>query len=164
MTNANVNLKHDRMRFIKNKTSANLALLGIVFNVLYFVSIYSSDVGNYYYKAEIGISVVYNLLFLLITFLSSEGVKSYKLSYSYILIGVGAMQIVRIFKIPLEAVRAVITVSGAEEAVMSGSQFAYVTVMLTLSAVCCIAGGIIGVIRTGTLEAYNKSLAEGEKN
>ena len=30
-------LKKDRMRFVKNKASSNLAYLAIVFNVLYFV-------------------------------------------------------------------------------------------------------------------------------
>ena len=62
-------LKKDRMRFVKNKTSSNLAYLAIIFNVLYFISIYSSDVGNYYYTILIGVSVVYNLLFLLTAFL-----------------------------------------------------------------------------------------------
>ena len=69
-------IKKDRLRFTKNKLSANLSLLAIVFNAFYFVSIYKSDVGNYYYKLIIGISVVYNLLFMLAAFLSSEGVKS----------------------------------------------------------------------------------------
>ena len=38
-------IKKDRLRYTKNKLSANLAYLGIVFDVLYFVSIYSSDVS-----------------------------------------------------------------------------------------------------------------------
>lgn len=41
-------IKKDRMRFIKNKLPANLALLGILFDVFYFVSIYQSDVRDYY--------------------------------------------------------------------------------------------------------------------
>jgi len=36
----------DRMRYIKNTFSSRMALLGIVFNVLYFASIYESDVGS----------------------------------------------------------------------------------------------------------------------
>ena len=38
----------DRMRYIKNKFSANMALLAILFDVFYFVSIYKTDVGSYY--------------------------------------------------------------------------------------------------------------------
>ena len=38
----------DRMRYTKNTLSSSLALCAIVFNVLYFVSIYESDVGSWY--------------------------------------------------------------------------------------------------------------------
>ena len=65
----------DRMRYIKNKFSANMALLAILFDVFYFVSIYKTDVGSYYYTIMIGASIIYNLVFLLAAFLSSEGVK-----------------------------------------------------------------------------------------
>ena len=51
-------IKQDRLRFTKNTASANLAYLAILFNVLYFVSIYSTDPGNYYYSIDIGVSVV----------------------------------------------------------------------------------------------------------
>ena len=46
-------VKKDRLRFTKNKISATLCYLAILFNVLYFVNIYSSDVGNYYYSITI---------------------------------------------------------------------------------------------------------------
>ena len=49
------------MRFIKNSLSSSLAILGILFDVLYFVSIYQSDVDVYYYNILIGASIVYNL-------------------------------------------------------------------------------------------------------
>ena len=78
--NKDAMIKKDRMRFIKNKMSSNLILLAIVANALYFVSIYRSDVGNYYYKIFIGASIVYNLVFMLTAFLSSEGVKNYNIS------------------------------------------------------------------------------------
>ena len=93
-------IKKDRLRYTKNKLSANLAYLGILFDVLYFVSIYSSDVDTYYYNITIGFSVLYNLVFLLAAFLSSEGVKSYKLNYSWFIMVVGVLQFVRILGIP----------------------------------------------------------------
>ena len=96
-------IKKDRMRFSKNTTSSTLAIIAIVFNVLYFVSIYSSDVNQYYYNYTIGFSVVYNLLFLLFTFLCSEGLKNYKNSYAFGVIALGLLQIVRIFYIPMRA-------------------------------------------------------------
>ena len=58
-------IRRDRMRFIKNSQSANLCYLAILLNVFYFVSIYKSDVGTYYYNILIGVSIVYNLIFML---------------------------------------------------------------------------------------------------
>lgn len=150
----------DRMRYTKNAFSSRMALLAIVFNVLYFASIYESDVGSWYYKILIGASIVYNLLFMLLVFLASEGVKNYKIGYSYLLLGVGALQIARIFILPLQAYRATITISKVEYPVMQSGQFIYVVVCLMLSAVCCLVGGAVGVKRSRTLQAYNASLSE----
>ena len=111
-------VKKDRLRFTKNKISATLCYLAILFNVLYFVNIYSSDVGNYYYSITIGLSVVYNLLFLLFAFLCSEGVKNYSKNYSIFIAILGALQIGRIFYIPMNAHSATVTTAVAEVAVM----------------------------------------------
>lgn len=149
-------IKKDRLRYTKNKLSANLAYLAILFDVLYFVSIYSSDVDNYYYNISIGFSVLYNLIFLLAAFLSSEGVKNYKLGYGWFIIGVGVLQFARIFGIPRMAHSAVTTVDGVENLVMGNGQFAYVVVCLVLSGAACIASGIAGVYKTTTLTNYMK--------
>lgn len=153
-------LKKDRMRFVKNKTSSNLAYLAIIFNVLYFISIYSSDVGNFYYSIKIGVSVVYNLLFLLTVFLSSEGLKSYKKSYAVIITVIGILQLVRIFGYPMEGAK---TVLENGEKVMETSQVVYTIIMLSLSAAAAIASGVVGIIRTTMLEKYNASLPEEAK-
>ena len=144
------------MRYTKNKASANLAYLAIVFGVLYFVSIYQSDVGNYYYSITIGLSVVCNLVFLLITFLSSEGLKNYKLNYAFVIMAVGVVQIARIWGIPRMASEAITVIDGAEVAVMGDKQHTYVVICLLLSAVCCILAGVIGMYKTLTLQKYKK--------
>lgn len=151
-------IKQDRLRYTKNKLSSTLAILAIVFDCLYFVSIYSSDVGNYFYNYIIGASVVYNLLFLLCTFLSSEGVKSYKLNYATLLIGVGVMQIVRIFYIPLKAHTELVKIGTESVPAMSDGQFTYVVICLCLSAAACIASGAIGIYKSVTLKRYQESL------
>lgn len=161
MTNI-IDVKKDRLRYTKNKLSSTLAILGIVFDALYFISVYSSDVGNYFYSYIIGMSVVYNLLFLLCVFLSSEGVKSYKLGYAIALIAVGALQIGRIFYIPVNAHSTFVTLGTESVRAMEGGQFAYVIVCLVLSAAACIAGGVIGIYKTKALEGYNKQLLEAE--
>lgn len=153
-------IRLDRMRYTKNTLSSNLALLAIVFNVLYFVSIYESDVGSWYYSLLIGASIVYNLLFMLMAFLASEGVKNYKAGYAYLLLLIGAGQIARIFILPLRAFTATVTISKVTYPVMQTQQFVMVVLWLCLSAVCCIAAGIAGVRRSRMLSAYIASLEE----
>lgn len=159
MTSGNVALiKKDRLRYSKNKLSSNLTLLAIVLNALYFISIYKSDVGSYYYSYLMGISVVYNLLFMLIAFLASEGVKSYKMGYSFVLIELGQFQILRIFILPLDAVNTTITLSEVEQSVMGEDQFMRIVIYLLSSGALCIIAGIIAYLKTRTLEMYQAEL------
>ncbi len=151
-------VKKDRLRYTKNKLSSTLAYVGILFNVLYFVNIYGSDVGNFYYKTMIGISVVYNLVFLLSAFLSSEGVKNYKFGYSCFIVVIGILQIARIFGIPRMAHGTTLLLDGVETVVMSNAQFTYVVVCLAVSAAACIASGVIGIYKNRVLTAYEKSI------
>lgn len=151
-------IKTDRMRYTKNSISATLCYLSILFNALYFLNIYHSDVGTFYYKMQIGISVVYNLLFMLFVFLSSEAVKKYDHKYACVLIGIGAMQVVRIFGIPLDAYTSFAKVSGVEVQVMPLSQLITCAVYLVISAAFAIVAGVIGIIKSKKLKEYNKTL------
>lgn len=148
----------DRMRFTKDKLSSGLVLLAVLFDCLYFVSIYSSDVGSYYYTWQIGASIIYNLVFLLVAFLASEGVKSRKSGYTAWLLVIGVMQFVRIFPIPVKAHRAVVSVSSQEIAVMGDGQFAWVVICLVVSGICCLAAALISCLRSRTLTEYMKTL------
>lgn len=149
-------IKKDRLRYTKNKLSANLIYLGILFDVLYFVNIYSSDVDTYYYTVTIGCSVLYNLVFLLSAFLSSEGVKNYKKNYSWLIMVVGVLQFVRILGIPRMAHNAVVTLDGIETVVMDNKQFTWVATCLVISGIACIASGIVGVYKSTVLTEYMK--------
>lgn len=150
------NIKRDRLRYTKNSFSATLTYLAIVFNVLYFVNIYQTDIGNYFYTITTGVSVVCNLMFLLIAFLSSEGLKNYKISYAFIVITLGAFQLIRVLGIPTAAHKAVITLEGDEMAVMGDKQFYYLIICLVLSAVACIVAGIIGLYKSLSLRKHLK--------
>ena len=151
-------IQRDRMRFIKNSLSANLALLGILFNVIYFISICKSDVGTWYYTILIGASIVYNLVFMLAVFLSSEGVKNYKQGYSYLLAALSVFQIVRIFIIPARAHAAETLINGETALVMQDGQFYRVTTYLIISAVCLIASAAVNLIRCRELAEHLKAL------
>lgn len=151
-------VRRDRMRYIKNSLSANLAILGILFNVFYFVSLYKSDVDTYYYNILIGVSIVYNLVFMLAVFLSSEGVKSYKRNYSYLLAVLGIVQIVRIFIIPVRAHSAETLLNGVPVVVMQSGQFYRVTVYLIVSAACLLASAAVNFVRCRELADHLKTL------
>ena len=144
----------DRMRYTKNTTSSRLALLAIVFDVLFFISIYKSDVGTYYYTATTGGSIIYNLVFLLAAFLCSEGVKKYQTVYSWVMIVLGILQIARIFIIPMDAHRTIIN----SEPVMGNAQFIFTVVCLALSAACLFAGAVINLKKSRALSAHLASL------
>ena len=153
-------IQRDRMRFTKNTLSSGLALLAILFNVFYFVSIYKSDVGSYYYNIIIGASILYNLIFMLLVFLSSEGVKGYNAAYAYVLLAVGVLQIARIFILPLSAHAAVVTVNQQETIVMQNAQFVRVVVYLLASAVCCLVAGVVGIRKSRVLSAHMATLEQ----
>ena len=151
-------IRRDRMRFSKNTLSSRLALLAIVFDVLYFISIYKSDVGTYYYTILIGASIIYNLIFLLTAFLSSEGVKNYKRVYSIVLIILGLIQIGRIFIIPWQAHQAVVKVAGVDTVVMGDAQFIRVIIYLVLSAVCLFLSAAFNSWKSRQLSRHIASL------
>ena len=155
-------IKKDRLRYSKNKLSASLIYLAIVFDVLYFICLYSSDikrpVGSSYYVWMIGVSVIYNLLFMLFAFLCSEGVKSYTLSYGYVIMVMGVLQIARIFIWPMELRKETVIVDNIEEIVMPDDQFLRCVIYLVTSAAFCIISGIIAVIKTTTLRNYESEL------
>ncbi len=144
----------DRMRYTKNTASSRFALLAIVFDVLFFISLYKSDVGTYYYTILIGASIIYNLVFMLATFLCSEGVKQYQKAYSWAMLVLGVLQIARIFILPLDAHR---TMEGSEP-VMGTGQFVFVVVCLALSAVCLFAGAAFNLKKSRALSAHLASL------
>lgn len=152
-------IKKDRLRFTKNKMSANLTLLAIVLNAFYFVNIYKSDVGSYYYRLIIGISIIYNLLFMLMAFLASEGVKNYKPGYSYVLLGLGLGQLIRIFILPRAARAATVLVDGQEESVMGSGQYGRLCVYLIVSAVLCMIAAAVNYVKSVTLARYQAELS-----
>lgn len=155
-------IRKDRMRFTKNSLASTLAIIAIVFDVLYFLNIYKSDVnhnvGNFYYQIRIGASIILNLLFMLAAFLSSEGIKNYKAGYGYVLAVLGVIQIVRIFILPMQAHAAEVTVAGVTTKVMETGQFITVIVYLVLSAAACFASAYIGIKKSKELAQHNASL------
>ena len=143
------NIKVDRMRYSKNTQSSRLALLAIVLDVLFFVSIYkyvckdTTRSDEFYYTALMGASILYNLVFMLAAFLSSEGVKNYNIRYAYLL-----------FILPVKA--------HSQPGLMSDFQFIRLIVYLVASALCLVAGALINLGKSRALAAHTASLEAGK--
>ncbi len=150
--------KLDRMRYTKDKLPANLLLGAIVFNVLYFVNLYQSDVGSYFYNWQTGASVIYNLIFMLAAFLASEGVKNRQNTYTLLIAALGVMQFVRIFYIPMKANESVVVIADQELPVLAEGQFMYLVACLVISGIMILAAGIVSYINNKTLAAYMRSI------
>ena len=151
-------IRLDRMRYTKNTTASGLALLSILFDVFFFISIYESNVGSWYYNILMGASILYNLIFLLAAFLCSEGIKNYKMSYAYVMIVLGIIQLVRIFIYPVTAHNSTVIIQEQAVIVMETPQFIRCVLYLVLSAACLFVGAFVGMTRSKQLSAHLKAL------
>lgn len=154
----------DILRYKKNKLGSMLALLGLVFNCLYFCVLYSiPDVSMR--TIVLGVSVLLTLILLLTVFLSSEGVKGYNKKFSIVLLVVAVFQIVRIFYYPLKGLKDKTLVGIGYFGYYpesSGFFFAIMVIWLVASAACLIASAVIGWIYAVRLEKFQKKLDNGE--
>ena len=153
-------IRLDRMRYVKNTSSSRLCYLGILLNVLYFISIYKSDVASWYYQILVGGSIVYNLLFMLMVFLASEGVKNYQKNYSWLLYVLGILQIIRIFILPTQAHNAVVKIGSEETVVMQSAQYIRCIIYLAGSAACLILAGYINQTKAAALEKHIRKIGK----
>ena len=162
----------DIMRYKTNKLPASLALLGIVFNCLYFCLLYGFKT-SFFSMWKIGISVVLTLVFLLITFLASEGIKAYNKKFTIVLLVLAAVQIIRMFGLPLEAllydgglaadeVHALGDLRYFGIDLSSGASYTLLVIWLAASAACLLASAIIGYINCTKLDNFQKKIDNGE--
>lgn len=163
-------LKNDIMCYKTNKLPASLALLAIVFNCLYFCLLYGFR-SKFFSTWEIGISVILTLFTLLISFLASEGIKGYKKRFCIVLLVLAAVQIIRMFGLPLEALRYDLENSNTSLALetryfgidmQSTACYIMLVIWLAASAACLIASAIIGYLNCVNLENYKKKIDDGE--
>lgn len=147
-------IQNDIMRYKKNKLASSLALLGLAFGCLYFLVLYAQTKNdNYYYTWKIAADVIYNLFFLLLVFLFSEQVKNYQRNLFVLQLVVGAIQLVRIFWLPL---------SGLKDGAISTVTFVLLLVYLLASGLLIIASAIIGYVRSKAVDDLKKKIESGE--
>ena len=134
----------EKMKYKKDKSSANLAIIGLALNVVYFLIMYKNN-NNYYFDLMIGISVLYNLVFMLTAFLTSEKLKAYDKTFGIVAIIIGVLQLVRIFNYPLDAYEATF---------LAKKSFILCVTCLSLSGISLIAAGICSCIKTTVLQQF----------
>ena len=100
----------------------------------------------------------YNLLFLLIAFLASQGVKSRKSGYGLMLLVIGLLQIVRVFYLPAKAYAAEVEIGSEMVRVMTDGQHTYVVICLVASAVCCVVAAVSSYISNQQLAQHMREL------
>lgn len=163
----NTTIENDTLLYRKNKLPANLALLGLVFNCMYFCLLYGvkDRTGETIWsQIDIGISVILTLVLLLVTFLSSEGIKGYNKKFCIPLLVIAVFQIARIFYFPLYGLKNNILTIPYFWIIPTTSTFEFImmVIWLCLSSACLTASAVIGYIQTVRLEKHIKAIESGE--
>ena len=88
----------ERMKYQKDTRSSALCLLGIAFNVYYFISVFRNDavVPDVF----MGVDVLTNIIFMMLAFLVSEKLKVYAKGWNGLALMLGLAELARIFVLP----------------------------------------------------------------
>ena len=174
-------IKTDIMRYKTNGLSFWLCMLAIVFNVAMFLIIYttSSCVPNF----ELGLDLLINVLFLLAAFLTAEKTKAYNKKAGYAALAIGAVEVIRIFWIPLKyfnlwkqwsvqvaEAKANYLAQGMtlEEMApllpvvngLNSGQFTWCVILLILACLSMVGAGIVSILKANKLQAHLAKLQE----
>ncbi len=152
------------LRYTKNSLSFWLCMLAIVADVLYFTKAFSPVMGNVSFDVGfvIAIDVILNILFMLFTFLCAEKLKAYQLEWSYVALGMGIAQIIRIFVVPFLKYEAVVNGETVMKLFVSGADQIQCIIWLALSALSLIGAAYIGYVKSKQLRAYLKEIEGGK--
>ena len=139
----------EQMKYKNDSLSYGLILLGLLANIFYFITLYENN-GEFYYTLDMGFSVLYNLIFMLIVFLSAENIKTYNRNYSIVTFIIGILQIIRIFVYPADALKS----SAVGDVALTQSKYTIIAVYLIISASLLIFGSIISFIKSTILKQF----------
>lgn len=92
------NLKLDKMRYQNNTISYMLGMLGIGLSIFAAFILLNSATP----RAMALPKILMNIVILLFGFMSCEKVKAYSKSYSFVMFGIAAINVARIFWIPIQ--------------------------------------------------------------
>lgn len=165
-------LADDVLRYKNNKLGQMLSYVGLVFNCLYIMLLYSFN-NNTFYVFEMGVSVLVSLVYLLACFLASEGVKTYNKKFCIFLVVLAAIQIIRIFGFPAAGLKdeAFTTITANKETVgrdyfgatlTTVSAYTLLIVYLVLSSVSLIGAAVWSYLISVRHDKHTKAVESGE--
>jgi TRAP-type uncharacterized transport system fused permease subunit len=134
----------ERMQYQLDKLSYWLCVFSIVFNMVYFVSVYTNKVVAP--DVTIGADVVVNIVFMLIVFLGSEKLKAYQKKWNVYVMLIGVVQILRIFFVPMHY---------NQMEVLIGLEHTLAVVWLSVSGILLLLAGINSSINLKVLSRYD---------
>lgn len=166
-------LRPDILRYKNNGLSYWLCMLSIVFTVIMFIIIYkeTNAVPNWF----LGIDLMINIVIMLSGFMLAEKTKIYSRVGSYCSIGLGVVQFLRIFAIPLyyynknvayttaynawiSAGNTVDTFVYSEIIGLNTGEFTWCVILMICSSLCLIAAGMISLYKGKLLRVHLKEL------
>lgn len=152
------------LRYTKNSGSFWLCMLALVADVLYFTNAFSPVMGNVSFEigVVIAIDVIINIVFMLFAFLCAEKLKAYQLEWSYVALGMGVAQIIRIFIVPFLSYDSVVNGETVVNHFISGGLRIQCIVWLILSAASLIGAAYIGYVKSKQLRAYLNEIEGGK--
>lgn len=139
----------EQMKYKNDSLSYGLILLGLLANIFYFITLYENN-GEFYYTLDMGFSVLYNLIFMLLVFLSAENIKTYNRKYAILTFIIGILQIIRIFVYPARALES----SSTGDISLTQYKYNLIVIYLSLSGGLLIIGSIISFIKSTILKQF----------
>ncbi len=157
----------DIMRYKNNTASFWLCILAICFNVAMFLIIFKET--NCTPDYQLGIDLLVNICVLLGAFLLAEKTKTYDEKGGYFAIGLGLIEVLRIFWIPLKYYINYLSYLNFEDKAsytgvigLSTTEFIWCVALLICAALSLIGAGIICLTKGNRLEKHLESLKGGK--
>ncbi len=142
-------VQKDILRYKSNSLARSFCFIAIICNCLAFLFVYSTMSKVSYLT---GIDIVFNILFMLFTFLTAEKIKVYNKNASFAALGLGLLEITHYFWYIL----IIYTQEGSIEAWVNYADL----ILMMVSGGLLIVAAIANYFRSSILENYLNTLAE----
>lgn len=145
-------MRAELMRYRNDSLSYLLTLLGLAFNAVLLIVIYSTKEiqCNDNFGFIIGVDTIFNIVFLLMSFYAAEKVKTYSKNWCWTCLVLGVLQLPRLlFPIALNNAGQLLSV-----------RFFLVLAVIILSSGCLISACFISFSKSKKLHAYLNTIKE----